>query len=177
MKHGFEKKCNEVALGLGGNIGCPRTNLSKALSIIDATDQIVVRSVSQLYETPPWGDLDQPKFLNACALIKTSFTPHEVLDFCLGLELEMGRKRERRWGPRTIDIDVLFYENMTLDEPGLQIPHPRMCERGFVMMPLAQIAPEREIAGHTVRHWAQQLYDPAIHPICDDRDWWRMLNV
>lgn len=172
MKRGLDQSCYEAALGLGANIGDPRANLSQALSSIDAACDIVIQSVSRLYETPPWGDIDQPKFLNACALIKTSLTPHALLDFCLKLELEMGRTRERRWGPRTIDIDVLFYDNILIDEPRLQIPHPRMCERAFVMMPLAEVAPHHTIAGQFIKDWQTELNDPAVKPISGNGNWW-----
>lgn len=172
MKRGPNQFDHNAALGLGGNIGTPRANIAKALQVLDAAGFIHVDQVSRLYETPPWGDVDQPNFLNVCATIQTSLCAHDLLNFCLQLELDMGRTRDRRWGPRTIDIDILYYEDWIIDEPRLQIPHPRMCERAFVMAPLAELAGDHLIGNQKVADWAAKLRDDAISTLTEDGDWW-----
>lgn len=173
MKHGLNQCDQNAALGLGGNIGAPRANIAKALEALDASNVIHVAQVSRLYETPPWGEVNQPNFLNACATIQTSLCAQDLLDFCLQLELEMGRTRDRRWGPRSIDIDILYYQDQIIDEPRLQIPHPRMCQRAFVMIPLAEIAGDHVIGNQKVEDWSVKLRDEAISPLTDDGNWWQ----
>ena len=129
-------------LGLGGNLGEPQAAMAEALRAVDASPDISVTAVSSLYKTPPWGKIDQPDFLNAVARVETRLSPRNLLDACLEAERALKRVRTERWGPRVIDIDVLWFEDQIVDEAGLQIPHPRMLERAFVMAPLAEIAPE-----------------------------------
>jgi len=130
-----------VFLGLGSNIGEREANLRRAIELLDGHPQIEVRRVSSFYETAPVGYTDQPSFLNAVAEVETSLRPRELLDAALEMEGRMGRVRTIRWGPRVIDIDILLYDNERVDEEALQIPHPRMMEREFVLRPLAEIAP------------------------------------
>ena len=99
-------------------------------------------SVSSLYRTPPWGKTDQPDFLNAAAEVLTGHSPRELLDLCLEAERRLKRVRQERWGPRLIDIDILVFGDRAVHEGGLEIPHPRMLERAFVLVPLAEIAPD-----------------------------------
>lgn len=129
-------------LGLGGNIGDPAAAMAAALRALDAHDAVSVAAVSSLYRTPPWGVTDQPDFLNAVAAVDTALTARHLLDLCLDVERGLKRIRAQRWGPRVIDIDILLFGNERIEEAGLQVPHPRMGERAFVLAPLAEIAPE-----------------------------------
>jgi 2-amino-4-hydroxy-6-hydroxymethyldihydropteridine diphosphokinase len=141
-------------LGLGGNVGDTRATLDRAVTLLGGTD-IKLLARSSTYQTPPWGVEHQNPFLNLCVAVETTLTPHQLLARIHDVEHELGRNRaaETRWGPRTCDIDVLSYGDVTLNEPDLILPHPRMFERGFVLMPLAEIAPEHIIAGQPVREW------------------------
>ena len=146
----------EVLLGLGGNVGYAAATIAAALARLDDGGvRIVARS--SLYRTAPWGKTDQPPFVNACARAETELSPRALLDRILAAELDLGRQRGERWGPRTIDIDILDYDGLTLDQPGLTLPHPRLTERAFVLIPLAEIAADRVIAGRPVRDWATAI--------------------
>ena len=103
------------------------------------------------YSTPPWGNLDQDFFVNACAVLDTKLSPTDLLQACGTVESELGRRRQRKWGPRLIDIDLLDYDGMVVDTPELVLPHPLMLERAFVLAPLAEIAPGLRIAVMTVK--------------------------
>lgn len=134
-------------LGLGGNLGDREATLAAAIDELRATAGVHVTRVSSLYETPPWGPVPQGPYLNACVAIETTFSARALLDLCLTIEKHHGRERLVRWGPRTLDIDLLLYGEATIDEPGLIVPHPRMAERAFVLVPLAEIAPDLVIGG------------------------------
>lgn len=134
-------------LGLGGNIGDPRSMMAAALKLLDADPGVSVDKVSSLYRTPPWGITDQPDFLNAAAAVTTALAPRDLLARCLEAEKKLHRVRDRRWGPRSIDLDVLVYDDLNRDEPGLVLPHPRMMDRAFVLVPLLEIAPDLAIGG------------------------------
>jgi 2-amino-4-hydroxy-6-hydroxymethyldihydropteridine diphosphokinase len=143
----------EALVGLGGNIGDVRTALDRAVAAFcDGTDVRLLAQSSD-YATPPWGVVDQPAFVNRCIVVATALTPRALLDRALAVERTLGRdrSREQRWGPRAIDIDLLAYDDVALDEPGLTLPHPRLLERAFVLVPLAEIVPDRIIAGVRVR--------------------------
>ncbi|CAM2363476.1 2-amino-4-hydroxy-6-hydroxymethyldihydropteridine diphosphokinase [Listeria seeligeri] len=130
-------------LSIGTNIGERLDNLNSAVSGLAAVEQIKIIKVSSVYETDAVGYEDQAAFLNIVVEIETSFAPVELLDFCLALELELGRVRLFKWGPRLIDIDILLYEDVKLDTEKLKIPHPYMKERAFVMIPLIEISPDK----------------------------------
>jgi 2-amino-4-hydroxy-6-hydroxymethyldihydropteridine diphosphokinase len=143
----------EALVGLGGNIGDVRTALDRAVAAFcDGTDVRLLAQSSD-YATPPWGVVDQPAFVNRCIVVATALMPRALLDRALAVERTLGRdrSREQRWGPRAIDIDLLAYDDVALDEPGLTLPHPRLLERAFVLVPLAEIVPDRIIAGVRVR--------------------------
>ena len=173
-------KIIQAGLGLGGNIGDPKNQMCQALSLLNGYENIQIEAVSHLYKTAPWGSTDQPWFLNACALICTDFSARQFLDLCLGIEKDLGRVPLERWGPRTIDLDVLFYADEQIDEPGLQLPHPRMTQRAFVMVPLSDVAPNKRIKGHSIQFWADRLCSDDIEVLDDNsRDisqdrflWW-----
>ncbi len=139
-------------LGLGGNIGDARSTIAAALDALDKGGARLVARSSD-YETPPWGKLDQPPYVNACAIVETELTPKALLALCLDTERELGRVRIEKWGPRVIDIDVLAYENEVIDDPSypaLNVPHPYMLDRAFVLVPLAEIAPDLMVRGVSV---------------------------
>ena len=129
-----------VFLALGTNLGDREANLREAIQAL--SPHIAVESVSRLYETAPVYVLDQPAFLNIALKGQTSLTPVDLLTFLKNLEQDLGRQHTRRYGPRSIDFDVIFYDDLILNTPDLQIPHPRMAERDFVLNPLADIAAE-----------------------------------
>jgi len=162
-----------ATLGLGGNIGDPAHAMAEALRALDLRADCRVLAVSRLYRTPPWGKTDQDWFFNACALIETTLAPEPLLDICLGIERDMKRERIERWGPRTIDIDVLTYEGVEQAGGRLELPHPRMTERGFVLMPLADVAPSLMVEGRPVTAWLEAADVAGIEPASAGPDWWR----
>ncbi|MEN6357238.1 MAG: 2-amino-4-hydroxy-6-hydroxymethyldihydropteridine diphosphokinase [Armatimonadota bacterium] len=134
-------------LGLGANLEDNIANVHKAIAMVDAHEGCTVSAVSSIYITKPVGVIDQPDFANAVIRVETTLDPYELLDICNKIEDEMGRKRTIRWGPRVIDMDILLYEGVNIDEERLSIPHPRMMERAFVLVPLAEVAPDMELPG------------------------------
>jgi 2-amino-4-hydroxy-6-hydroxymethyldihydropteridine diphosphokinase len=135
-------------VGLGANLGPKEVTILRAVDLLGATDGIAVLGLSRLRETDPVGVTDQPMFLNGAVALETALSPWELLDVLLRIEQELGRVRDdERWGPRTIDLDLLVYGDETLDEPGLRVPHPRLHERRFALEPLADLDPELEIPG------------------------------
>ncbi len=127
-----------VYIALGSNLGKRKASLLKAIN--DLPPQVVVRQTSTIYETAPWGFTNQPAFLNMVVEGETSLDPLELLKHLKFIETRMGRVPAIRWGPRKIDMDILLYDDLVLDSPALTIPHPHMPERGFVLVPLANLA-------------------------------------
>jgi 2-amino-4-hydroxy-6-hydroxymethyldihydropteridine diphosphokinase len=140
----------DATLGLGGNLGDPVATFAAALTRLRAHAAIELKTTSSVWRTAPWGKLDQPEFRNMAVLIETSLSADELLALCLSIERESGRERRERWGPRTLDIDILTYGDELIDRPGLQVPHPRIAERAFVLAPLAEIAPEIMIGERSI---------------------------
>jgi 2-amino-4-hydroxy-6-hydroxymethyldihydropteridine diphosphokinase len=134
-------------VGLGANLGGREETLRRAVELLGEADDVDVLAVSQLRETEPVGFVDQPRFLNGAVAVVTTRTPRELLDLLLGIERALGRVREERWGPRTVDLDLLVYGDEVVDEPGLRVPHPRLHERRFALEPLAELDPELDIPG------------------------------
>ncbi|MBY5815723.1 2-amino-4-hydroxy-6-hydroxymethyldihydropteridine diphosphokinase [Rhizobium leguminosarum] len=167
-----EAASQSATLGLGGNIGDPVKAMAAALRRLNGRDDCRVTAVSRLYRTPPWGKTDQSFFFNACAAVETRLEPEALLDVCLSIEREMKRERVERWGPRTLDIDVLTYGDVIQDAPRLELPHPRMTDRGFVLMPLADIAPGLRVRGRMVSDWLSNAEVTGIEIADDSRDWW-----
>lgn len=160
-------------LGLGGNLGDPVANMRQALQAIDALDEVSVTAVSRLYRTPPWGKLDQPWFVNACAAVETSLGPRALLDLCLATERGLKRERLERWGPRTIDLDVLDYAGEAYEDTELTLPHPRMGLRAFVLVPLAEIAPDFVVDGRPIAEAIAAVGGEGIEAASADGEWWR----
>lgn len=149
-------------LGLGSNLGDPVANIHHAVKALDDAAGLAVDAVSPIFRTEPQGMRDQPWFANCVARVKVdaAFSPEELLDVLSGIEAQMGRIRTERWGPRTIDIDILLYGDLQWDSPRLQIPHPRMFERAFVLVPLMHLAPEIRIRDLCPSQWLSRLrYD------------------
>jgi 2-amino-4-hydroxy-6-hydroxymethyldihydropteridine diphosphokinase len=167
------RSSSRVFLGLGGNIGDPAAAIGEALRILDRDALTNVVAVSSLYRTPPWGKTDQPDFLNAAAEIGTGHDPRALLALCLDAERALKRVRRERWGPRLIDIDVLLYGDRAVHEAGLDIPHPRMLERAFVLAPLAEIAPDLELGGKTVSKSLEAVDATGIVRQPSAKDWWK----
>jgi 2-amino-4-hydroxy-6-hydroxymethyldihydropteridine diphosphokinase len=140
-------------VGLGGNLGDTRGLMAAALRLLAQHPDIEVTAVSPLYETPPWGKTDQPAFRNAAARLDTRLSCRALLEAILQVETELGRERGERWGPRTVDIDILLFGDETVDEPGLHVPHPRLGERAFALQPLVDVAPDASFAGRRAADW------------------------
>ena len=143
----------DALMAFGGNVGDVRDTFDRALAeFCDGVD-VRLTAGSSDYATPPWGVRDQPPFINICAAVETRLSPHNLLAHAQAVEQMFGRNRasEQHWGPRTLDIDILAYDDLILRTQDLTLPHPRLFERAFVLVPLAEIAPERMIQGWRVR--------------------------
>lgn len=135
-------------VGLGANLGDREGTLRRAVEGLREADGVEVLAASELHETDPVGVIDQPRFLNGAVALRTELAPRELLELLLEIERGLGRVRDgERWGPRTIDLDLLVYEDVIVDEPGLRVPHPRLHERRFALEPLAELDPALEIPG------------------------------
>ena len=134
-------------VGIGSNLGDREATLRRAVELLAAEEGIEVVAVSQLRETEPVGPVEQGPFLNGAVLVTTQLPPRELLERLLAVEQRLGRVRKERFGPRTIDLDLLVYGEQVIDEPGLTIPHPRLHERRFALDPLAELAPDLVIPG------------------------------
>jgi 2-amino-4-hydroxy-6-hydroxymethyldihydropteridine diphosphokinase len=157
----------DVLIALGGNVGDVRTTFRKAIANICGMAQAVLLARSSDYVTPPWGEENQARFVNACIEIETSLDPHALLFTLHKIEKQFGRDRakEQRWGPRPLDLDILAYDDVSLQKPELTLPHPRLFERAFVLVPLAEIVPDRLIGGRSVRAALAQLSTEGIEQL------------
>ncbi|MBN9242706.1 MAG: 2-amino-4-hydroxy-6-hydroxymethyldihydropteridine diphosphokinase [Mesorhizobium sp.] len=160
-------------LSLGGNLGDPAASMSAALAMLDDDPATKVAAVSSLYRTPPWGKTDQPDFLNAAAELSTALSARALLDLCLEAEHRLKRVRGERWGPRLIDLDILMFGDSEIHEPGLDLPHPRMLERAFVLAPLAEIAPALVLEGVSAADRLASADKAGIERLPSGRDWWQ----
>jgi len=134
-------------VGLGANLGNRAETLEHAVALLAAAEGVDVLAVSELRETDPVGVVDQPRFLNGAVAVDTTLSARGLLNALLAIERSLGRVRVERWGPRTVDLDLLLYGDEIVDEPGLRVPHPRLHERRFALEPLAELDPELEITG------------------------------
>lgn len=137
----------DVFLGLGSNVGQREMYLNKAVSALGSRKDIQIRFVSSIYETEPWGKKDQESFLNQVVEIETQLDPQRLIAVCQEIEKALGKEKNNRWGPRTIDIDLLLFGDRVVDERNVQIPHPQLLERKFVLIPLTEVAPFVKIPG------------------------------
>ena len=154
----------DALIALGGNVGDVRATFRKAIANICGMTQGALLARSSDYATPPWGDADQAPFVNACIEIDTPLDPHALLFALQKIETRFGRDRakERRWGPRTLDLDLIAYDDVSLQTPELTLPHPRLFDRAFVLVPLAEIAPDRVIGGRSVSSALAELSTEGI---------------
>ncbi len=157
----------EALVAFGGNVGDVRQTLARAIA--QFCDGVLVKLLARSsdYKTPPWGVEDQPPFVNCAISVSTQISPRELLKRGQATERAFGRDRlnELRWGPRTLDIDLIAYDDAALDEPDLTLPHPRLFERAFVLVPLAEIVPDRLIAGVRVRDALAKLNQTGIEKL------------
>ena len=135
-------------VALGSNLGDPRQQVLDAMQALGKLPDTRLLQRSQLYRTPPWGVLEQPPFINAAVQLDTALSPHRLLDALIEIEQRAGRVRVQRNGPRTLDLDLLYVDGVQLDDERLTLPHPRMTERAFVLLPLHDLAPSLQLAGH-----------------------------
>ena len=159
----------DALVGLGGNVGDVRPALAEAIALFADGGEVKLIARSSDYLTAPWGGVDQPPFVNCTIHIETTLTPRALLTRALNVERALGRNRagEQRWGPRTVDIDILAYDDLRLDEPGLTLPHPHLFERAFVLVPLAEIVPDRLIGGRRVREAAAAVGNSGIERLAE----------
>lgn len=160
-------------IALGSNISPRETYLEQAAQKLKEQTGIRLKQVSTVYETDPVGYEDQDQFLNLVVEVETSLEPMELLHICQNIEQELGRERVIRWGPRTVDLDILLYstENMNVEE--LILPHPRMHERAFVLVPLAEIAPDLLLKGKQIKEWLDSMAEQDVQGI----RFWGTLNI
>ena len=162
----------EALLALGGNVGDVRTTLDRAIAALCDGSEVRLMARSSDYRTPPWGVEDQAAFINCAIVAATELPPPALLARAQAVERAFGRDRaqERRWGPRTLDIDLIAYDDIALDTPELTLPHPRLFERAFVLVPLAEIAPARRIAGVRVSDALAKLDQTGIEKLAPRRN-------
>lgn len=134
-------------VALGSNLGDPRQQVLDAMEALAKLPDTRLLKRSHLYRTPPWGVLEQPPFINAAVQLDTTLSPHGLLDALIGIEQTAGRERTQRNGPRTLDLDLLYVDGVQLDDERLTLPHPRMTERAFVLLPLHDLAPSLQLPG------------------------------
>jgi len=140
----------DAILGLGTNMGDKPANIERAIALIAAPGDVRVLARSPLYRTAAWGKTDQDWFVNACIGVATDLSARDLLARCQDVEARMGRERKEHWGPRVIDVDILTYRDATIRERDLTVPHPLIAQRAFVLVPLADIAPDVEIGGRSI---------------------------
>ena len=147
----------EVGIGLGSNMGDKPANIARAVALLGERGLIDRIEMSSLYRTPPWGVTEQDWFVNACLVGQTRLPPEALLAGLQQIERDMGRVRVLRWGPRLIDLDILYFDDIAAHSAALTLPHPEMHNRGFVMIPLAEIRPELMLAGVSARVLAERF--------------------
>ena len=150
---------SQVAIALGSNLGSSQATVETALELLNCDPNIEVKSRSSWYQTAPVGP-PQPDYINGCAILTVQLAPEALLDTLLSIETQLGRVRRERWGPRTLDLDILLFDDLIWESPKLKIPHPAMRERAFVLVPLAEIAP----------HWIDPITGKTIRQLLADLD-------
>ena len=160
-----------VYIGLGSNLAEPRAQVQSGLQALARVARTRVLRRSRLYRSAPWGKTDQPDFINAVAQLETEFEPRALLEQLLAIEHAAGRIRSAdRWGPRVLDLDILLHGERVLDDPGLRVPHPRLAQRAFVLVPLAEIAPDLQVPGiGPIQRLLEQVDTMACLPLELDR--------
>jgi 2-amino-4-hydroxy-6-hydroxymethyldihydropteridine diphosphokinase len=154
----------EIGLGLGGNVGDPAAAICAAVDAMPARGIATIDRMSSLYRTAPWGGVPQPDYANACTIGRTALAPFDLLDAIKKLERDLGRVDTVRWGPRVIDIDILYYGDLSLQDERLVIPHRDLLRRAFVLIPLAEIAPDLVLDGRRVADAAHEIAGDDVRP-------------
>lgn len=154
----------QICISLGSNIGDRENFIKSAIELLKM--KVEIQKISSLYETAPWGKTKQPNFLNICLLGETDLKPAELLEFIHETETHVGRTPSFKWGPREIDIDILFYDHQIINTEGLTIPHPHLAERAFVLVPLADIVPKYKhpVLKKTIHQLADEIDTTGINP-------------
>jgi 2-amino-4-hydroxy-6-hydroxymethyldihydropteridine diphosphokinase len=147
----------DAILGLGSNLGDKRANIARAIEHLTADGALRLVARSRDYRSAPWGKTDQDWFVNACVSVATNLGPREVLERCFEAERELRRVRQERWGPRTLDCDVLVFRDVVMNTPELTLPHSRITERAFVLVPMIEVAPDQFISGRLASEWLKLL--------------------
>lgn len=142
-----EPEMTDYIIGLGSNLGDRQSNIDRAIDALNERSYVTVLKRSYMYETAPWGDLNQPAFYNACVRIKSTLTASQLLNLCLDIEHAMGRMRRRKWGPRLIDLDIVWSDGPSVQTKQLQIPHAYAHHRAFVLIPLIDVGRDAQIEG------------------------------
>ncbi|MGO9133949.1 MAG: 2-amino-4-hydroxy-6-hydroxymethyldihydropteridine diphosphokinase [Methylovirgula sp.] len=150
----------EIGFGLGSNIGDKPANIRKALALLESRGVAKLTAISSIYRTPPWGYREQEDFANACALAETFLAPEALLAAVKAIEADMGREETLRWGPRLIDVDILFYGEAPMATDHLVLPHKELFNRAFVLVPLAEIAPNLKLGGRSIAEAAAASGEP-----------------
>jgi 2-amino-4-hydroxy-6-hydroxymethyldihydropteridine diphosphokinase len=158
----------DAVISLGSNIGDKAGNIAHAIEILTSDGAVELAARSSDYRTPPWGNTEQDWFVNACITVRTDLSGRELLERCQAVEAELKRVREVRWGPRIIDLDVIWFRDQAIAEPDLVVPHPRTLERAFVLVPLAEIAPDLVIAGRSVSWHLSRIERSGVEPFGDE---------
>lgn len=149
-------------IGLGSNLDTPIAQLDQAVNALQGAFGVSLLAVSGYYETAPVGGPEQPPYVNAVAECSSTLTPLELLHRLQAIEQRQGRERSERWGPRTLDLDLLLYDDVQMNTAELTLPHPRITERAFVLVPLADLAPDLILDGYPLTHWLEQVSEQSI---------------
>lgn len=158
---------SEIGLGLGSNIGDKADHVRRAAALLSGRGIATGLILSSLYRTAPWGHVPQDWFVNACAVGHTALSPTALLEAVKALEVEIGRTSTVRWGPRVIDIDILYVDGLTIDSPDLVLPHRELVRRAFVLIPLAELRPDLRLAGARVADLAAAIDDGTVEALPD----------
>lgn len=155
----------DAIVALGSNIGDKAGHIAAAIDELTRDGKVSLVKPSANYRTAPWGITDQDWFVNAVISVATELPVHDLLARCQGVEQKLGRERTIKWGPRVIDLDILVYRDLTLNEPSLILPHPHITDRAFVLRPLADVAPNLVLKGHTVTDWLTRVPHDDVVPL------------
>ena len=161
----------DAALGLGSNMGDKAKNIDRAVALLTSDGRVKLVARSRDYRSAPWGIAEQDWFVNACVTVQTDLSARDLLKRCQDVENVMGRERKQKWGPRLIDVDILTYRDQVISEPDLTVPHPLIAERGFVLIPLMEIAPEIVLKGQSLQGLVEAI--DARDVVAMENEGWR----